>query len=222
MNLLIQYWPLLLNGFLVTARVCLVSIIFAVILGLVIAIIRQTKVKGVAFVCTCYIELFRGTPILIQLFLLYYVGPNFGIMLDAEQAGITGLSLYGAAYYAEIFRGGFESIPKGQLEAASCLGMRKTRVLSKVIMPQLAALIMPPSINQSITLIKDSAVLSIITVPELTKVTSRIINESFASTEPLLILAILYLILVEAFSLVGSGMEKRFTRYMRATDNVSE
>lgn len=200
---------------LVTVRVCAIAIFLGLILGLGIALLRRVKFGPLGWCCKGYIEIFRGTPILIQLFLLYYVGPNFGLMLGPEQAGITGLTLYGSAYFAEIFRSGLESIPKAQIEAASSLGIGKVRTFRKIIMPQLTALIMPPSINQAITLLKDSAVLSIITVPELTKITTRIINESFATTEPLIILGLLYWTLAETLSYAGSKMEFRLTRYLR-------
>lgn len=217
MNILTAYWPLILSGLLVTVRVCLLSIAAGLLLGLTIALLRRTKLAPLRWLRIAYIELFRGTPLLIQLFLLYYVAPNFGLLLDPEPAGILGLSLYGAAYYAEIFRSGLESLPKGQTEAAASLGISKRRIFTRIVFPQLTVLIMPPSINQSITLLKDSAILSIITVPELTKITSRIINESFATTEPLIIIGVLYWILAELCSHAGMRLEHRLTRYLRPT-----
>lgn len=220
MNIFVTYWPLILNGLLVTVRVCIIAIFFGLIIGLAISLLRRVKIAPVRWLCIAYIEVLRGTPILIQLFLLYYVAPNFGILLEPEFAGIVGLSLYGSAYFAEIFRSGIESVPKGQIEAAASLGMRKSRIFTKITLPQLTVLIMPPSINQAITLLKDSAVLSIITVPELTKVTTRIINESFATTEPLIILGLLYWLLAEIFSYSASKLEYRLTRYLRPTTTV--
>jgi polar amino acid transport system permease protein len=219
MEFLTTYWPSIVGGLLTTVRICALSILMGLALGLGLALIRRLQYAPLEWICRCYIELFRGTPILIQLFLLYYVGPNFGLMLDPEPAGIVGLALYGAAYFAEIFRAGFESIPKGQVEAAASLGIGKIRILWRIILPQMAVLVMPPTINQSIILLKDSAVLSIITVPELTKVTSKIINETFASTEPLLLLGALYWVMVELLSRCGAGLEKRFTRYMHPSSN---
>lgn len=220
MNIFLTYWPLIISGMAVTIRICTVAILLGLLLGLAIALLRRLKWPPIGWLCTTYIELFRGTPILIQLFLLYYVAPHFGLMLNPELAGIVGLSLYGAAYYAEIFRSGLESFPKGQLEAAASLGISKVRTFRKIVLPQLAVLIMPPSINQSITLLKDSAVLSIITVPELTKITTRIINESFATTEPLIILGVLYWLLAELFAHAGARVERRLTRYLRPTTPV--
>lgn len=217
MEIFVKYWPLIFSGLLVTIRICIIAIGLGVIAGLGIALLRRVKLTPVNWCCKAYIELFRGTPFLIQLFLLYYVAPNFGLMLEPELAGIVGLTLYGAAYFAEIFRSGLESIPKGQVEAAASLGIGRMRTFRKIIFPQLTVLIMPPSINQAITLLKDSAILSIITVPELTKITTRIINESFATTEPLIILGLLYWMLAEIMSFAGARLERRFTRYLRPT-----
>jgi len=208
------YWPVIFAGLWTTARICALSIALGLALGLGIELLRQ-GVRPARALCRVYVDFFRGSPILIQLFLLYYAGPGFGLVLEAETAGVVGLGLYGAAYFAEIFRAGFESIPRGQIEAAQSLGLSPLRTLTRIRLPQMAALVMPPVVNQAIILVKDSAVLSIITVPELTKETSKIVNETFAIAEPLLILALLYWLLVEAVSRAGGALEARLTRYLK-------
>lgn len=209
------YWPVILAGLGTTAYICALAVALGLTLGLGIELLRQS-VRPARGLCRVYVEFFRGSPILIQLFLLYYAGPGFGLVLEAGTAGVVGLGLYGAAYFAEIFRAGFESIPRGQIEAAQSLGLSPLRMLTRIRLPQMAALVMPAVVNQIIILVKDSAVLSIITVPELTKETSKIVNETFAIAEPLLILALLYWLLVEAVSRTGGALEARLTRHLKS------
>ena len=188
----------------VTIRISLVAIVCGLALGFAAELGRRICPwlrKPVA----CYVEFFRGTPLLIQLYLLYYGGPRIGLVLDAEPAGMLGMSLYAGAYFCEIFRAGFESIPEGQREAAHCLGIRPWRRLWRIELPQMA---------QIITLIKDSAVLSIITVAELTKTATRIMNISFEIVMPLCLLALLYWIISEAVAVVCGKAEARLTRHL--------
>jgi polar amino acid transport system permease protein len=156
----------------------------------------------------------RGTPILVQLFLLYYGGPAFGVRLEAITAGIIGLTVYGGAYFAETFRAGFQSIPKGQIEAARILGMSSAQIVKHIKIPQMLVLIIPPGINQVIILVKESAVLSIITVPELTKVTVKMASETFVIIEPYIALAALFWLIIELISRLGSMLERRMTKYL--------
>jgi polar amino acid transport system permease protein len=214
LSVLAAYWPVIFGGLWTTARICFFSILLGLALGLAIELARQ-HFRVLRLPCRIYIEFFRGSPILIQLFLLYYAGPGFGLVLDPEAAGVAGLGLYGAAYFAEVYRSGFESIPRGQLEAAACLGIGPLRTLLRIKLPQMTALVLPPMVNQAIILIKDSAVLSIITVPELTKVTAKIINETFSIAEPLLVLALFYWLLVTGLSGLGAMLEGRLTRHLK-------
>jgi polar amino acid transport system permease protein len=212
-SVLEAYQGAILGGLWTTVYICVLSIALGLLLGLALELVRQ-EFRWMCVPCRVYVEFFRGSPILIQIFLIYYAGPHFGLVLSPVTAGVTGLALYGAAYYAEIFRSGFEAVPKGQLEAAECLGISPSRVLWRIKLPQMTALVLPPLVNQSIILIKDSAVLSIITVPELTKQTSKIINETFTIAEPLLVLALLYWALVEGLSRLGKLLENRMNRHL--------
>ena len=202
-----------LDALVVTIRICAISISCGIVLGLIVELLRQ-RVRWLRVPLRCYVEVIRGTPLLVQLFLLYYAGPSIGIVLDAEPAGMVGMTIYSGAYFAEIFRAGFESIPVGQLEAASCLGISPNRTLWRIQLPQMACLILPPSVNLIITLLKDSAMLSIITVPELTKYCTRIMNETFVIAEPLFTLAILYWCLSQVVAALGQRLETRLTRHL--------
>jgi polar amino acid transport system permease protein len=204
-----RYGPLLLAGLVTTLRVCALASVIALLAGLGLALLLRARLLVVRAAARTYVEVMRGTPILVILFLLYYGGPSFGLVLEAEPVGILGLGFYGAAYFAEIFRAGFESIPKGQLEAARMVGLTRHQIVYRIQIPQMLGLIVPPSVNQVIILVKESAVLSIITVAELTKNATQMANETFAVVEPFLAVAVLYWVLIEVIACSGRWIERR-------------
>ena len=208
MTILERYGSEILSGLLYTLGTSAAATVLAIALGLILAFVNGLPLLPVRIVCRAYIDFMRGTPILVQLFLLYYVGPSFGVRLDAVTAGVLGLAANGGAYFAEIFRSGFESIPRGQIEAARLLQFSELQVVTKIKLPQMLRLILPPSVNQVIILVKESSILSILTVPELTKVTVKIVNETFATTEPYIILALLFWIIIECLSRAGRALER--------------
>lgn len=208
-DLILRYGPLLLDGFWTTLRLCLAACLLALGLGLVLALLLRAPLRILRVAVRAYVETMRGLPILVILFLLYYGGPSVGLLLDAEPVGILGLGFYGAAYFAEIFRAGFASIPRGQIEAARMLGLRRLQIVRRIELPQMAALVAPPATSQIIILVKESAVLSIIAVDELTKSATRMANETFAVVEPFLAIALLYWLLIEAISRGGQWLERR-------------
>jgi len=208
-DLILRYGPLLLEGFWTTLRLCLAACLLALGLGLVLALLLRAPFRALRALVRAYVETMRGLPILVILFLLYYGGPSIGLLLDAEPVGILGLGFYGAAYFAEIFRAGFASIPAGQIEAARMLGLRRLQIVRRIELPQMAALVTPPATSQIIILVKESAVLSIIAVDELTKSATRMANETFAVVEPFLAIALLYWLLIEAISRGGQWLERR-------------
>ena len=207
-----NYGPLLLAALATTLRICFIATAIAMLLGFAMALALRSRSRPLAWLARIYVEIMRGTPILVVLFLFYYGGPTIGLTLDAEPVGILGLSLYGAGYFAEIFRAGLQSIPVGQVEAARMLGISPRHIVARIQAPQMLRLVVPPSINQVIVLIKESAALSIITVPEITKVGAQIANETFAVVAPYLIVALLYWLVVEAVATVGFRVE-RLVRY---------
>jgi polar amino acid transport system permease protein len=209
-----RYGPDFLSGLGYTLYISAFGSAIGIVIGFFVALLRGLPVPPLQWACRAYIEVLRGTPILIQLFIIYYVGPSFGLTLSAVTVGIVGLGIYGGAYFAEIFRSGFLSVPKGQVEAARMVGLSSAQILWRIKVPQMLVLIIPPAINQVIILVKESAVLSIITVPELTKVTSRIVNETFAIVGPYLVMALLYWGIIEATSRLGTLLERKLTRYL--------
>jgi polar amino acid transport system permease protein len=204
-----QYLPLMLSGLLVTTKICAAASIIAMLAGLILALLLMSRHKIARWSARVYVETIRGLPILVILFLLYFGGPSVNLTLEAEPVGILGLGFYGAAYFAEIFRAGFLAIPPGQMEAAHMVGMSKTSILLRIQLPQMLGLIVPPSVNQIIILVKESAVLSTITIAELTKNAAQMANETFAVIEPHLFIAALYWLLIEAISRLGVAIERR-------------
>jgi len=158
---------------------------------------------------TCYVEAFRGTPLLIQIFLIFFGLPSLGIHFDPVPAGILALSLNSAAYQAEIFRGGVQSISKGQMEASRAMGMTYNQTLSSVIIPQALRNALPAYTNEFITMIKDSSLVSTIGVLELTLRGKIVIGQTFQPFVVYIFIAILYFIMTYTTSRVLREIEKK-------------
>jgi polar amino acid transport system permease protein len=202
------------SGFMVTLGTWSSGVVLGIVLGMLIAVAQVFGNHFVRAPLRVFIELIRSTPFLVQLFLVYYGGPSFGLSLDPIPAGILGLGVYGSVYFAEIFRSGFESVARGQLEAADCLGITRLQCIWRIQVPQMLVIILPALVNMITVLCKETAVLSIITIPELTMVLTGIGSETFAFVETLLMLCVGYLILVELCSRLGMLLETRVGRFM--------
>ncbi|KWZ39916.1 amino acid ABC transporter [Burkholderia savannae] len=202
----------ILSGFGVTIGTWTAGVAIGIAIGFVVAVLQLFSNRWIRGVLRAYIECFRSTPFLVQLFILYYGGPALGLTLGPVTAGVLGLGLYGGAYFAEAFRSGFRSIPPGHLEAAQCLGLSRWQTVWRVQLPQMLVLIVPALTNLTIVLSKETAVLSIVTVPELTFVLTGIGSETFAFMETLLVLCVCYLALVEFTSRAGAWVETRLAR----------
>jgi polar amino acid transport system substrate-binding protein len=165
-----KYLPLLLMGAVTTVELSVLAMAVAVVGGLGIVILRLYGVQPFRWLAQAYIEVIRGTPLLIQLFLIYYGLPEIGIRLNAFLAGILGLGLNYAASEAENYRAGIQSIARGQTEAALALGMSRWQTVRQIILPQALRVVIPPVTNDFIAMFKDSSIVSVITMVELTKV----------------------------------------------------
>jgi len=214
LSLLVQYGPALLRGFGITILCWGAGCLIGMVLGFVLMLLRQLPVKPLRWVIRAYIEVIRGTPFLIQLFLLYSGGPSIGLRLEATTAGILGLGIYGSAYFAEIFRAGYQAVPKGQVEAALSLGMSYGSILRRVIVPAMLVSTIPAIVNMMAILTKETVVLSIITVPELMYEMQTMAAETFATFETILGMALFYWLLVEVVSRLGRRLEARVTRFL--------
>lgn len=212
-NLILSKAPDIASALGVTVWIWLVSLIGAAALGFLVALGRRYGPRWLDRALIGYVELFRGTPFLVQLFLLYFGGPYAGLSLDAEPAGVLALSVYGGAYFSEVFRLGFEAVPRGHVEAAICAGLSRAQIVRRILVPEMALLVLPACINLAVSLLKDTAVLSVITVPELTLTVSAIGTEFYAFVEALFLLALGYWGLVEIAAALGRIAESRLARY---------
>ena len=204
------------HAFGLTILMWLAGGIGALALGFCVALLRRYGPRVLDLALGFYVELMRGTPFLIQLFLLYYGGPSIGLSLDPVPAGLLGLSVYGAAYFSEIFRAGFEAVPVGHVEAAQCAGLSRAQIVRRILIPEMTMLVLPALINMMIILLKETAVLSLITVQELTMVISVIGSQSYAFMTAMTLLALFYWLLVESAGVMGRFAETRLLRFRSA------
>ena len=205
--------PALLQGAGLTILLTLVSIFFGLILGLLLALGRLSKNAFFDRLSQFYIWLFRGTPLLLQIFFIYYALPTFTpITIDALPAAFIALSLNSGAYLAEIIRAAIQSIDKGQMEASKALGMSFTQAMRRIIIPQSYRRLIPPTGNEFIALLKDSSLVSIIAMTELMRTTSLLANSS-GNAIYYIPCAILYLAMTTIFTFVFSKLEKKYSIY---------
>ncbi len=197
----------------VTVAVWAASAALGIALGFAVAVARRLGPRPVDLALTLCVEVIRGSPFLVQLFLLYFGGPFVGLSLDPIPAGVLALTVYGAAYYSEIARAGFAAVPAGHVEAAACLGLTRAQALRRIEIPEMTVLVLPAAVNMTILLLKETAVLSVITVPELTLEVGAIGSETFRFVECLSLLALAYWLLVEACGLLGRFAEARLARF---------
>jgi polar amino acid transport system substrate-binding protein len=197
-----------------TVFLSVVSMPIAIMLGLLIALGRQYGPRLLAWPLAAYVEVVRGTPLLLQLYVLFFVLPRlFGVALEARLTAILGLALNYAAYEAEIYRAGLQAVPPGQMEAALALGMSRRLALRRIIVPQAVRIVIPPVTNDFIALFKDTSVCSVITVVELTKQYNIAAMNNPADIIPLAALAAaLYLAMSYPLSVVAGRMERRLKR----------
>ena len=205
----LKFYPLLLKGSLMTLQVSLMGMILAVGLGFTLAIMRVFGPWPLQWAATLYIEIIRGTPLLIQLLIIFYGLPNIGLKLSPLVAGILGLGLNYAAYEAENYRAGLLAIPKGQMEAARALGLTHAQGLRFVVIPQSFKLVLPPVTNDFISLLKDSSLVSMVTLLDLTGVYNRIATQTFDYFGTGLLIAAIYLLIGLPFVRLARWTEQR-------------
>ncbi|WP_029349659.1 amino acid ABC transporter permease [Bosea sp. 117] len=211
--ILTDNWAAILDGMVLTIVIWAAGTVIGLAVGLLVAIGQLFTNRWVAAPLTLYVAVMRGTPFLIQLFVIYYGGPFFGLDLSPLTAGIAGLGFYGGGYFAEIFRAGFLSVPPGQIEAARMMGMSRFQIIRHVQLPQMLVIILPALANMTVLLSKETAVLSVITVNELTSVIQSIGSTTFAFAETLLFLAVVYWAFLEIVTAAARRLEKRVGRF---------
>ena len=199
----------MLQGTLMTLRIFFSTLVFALPLGLLVSLGRMSKIKIINWPVRLFILIMRGTPLMLQLLFVFYgLKPLFGIQLDRVIAAQVAFALNYAAYFAEIYRGGIESIPDGQYEAAKVLGFNKKQTFFRIILPQVVKRIIPPMGNEFITLVKDTSLAQVIAVVELLKVTNNWVS-SAVSMVPFVIAAVFYLVMNGVVTRCFTIAEKR-------------
>ena len=187
--------PRLLDASLTTIGIALAGFAIAVVLGLFIAIGRRSRLRWLSWPVTGLIEFIPSTPLLIQVYFLFYVFPNYGLNLSAMQAGIIGIALHYACYTAEVYRAGLDAVPRSHWEAVTALNMKPWTAYRDVILPQALRPVLPPLGNYLISILKDTPVLSAITVVEIMQRAKNIGSESFRYLEPITMVGVFFLIL---------------------------
>jgi cystine transport system permease protein len=209
-----SFLPMLKAGIVFTIPVALISFFLGLIVGLGTALARISKIKPLEAAAKFYIWIIRGTPLMVQLFIIFYGLPKVGIILDPLPSAIIGFTINVGAYSSEVIRAAILSIPKGQWEAASSIGMTNLQSLRRIILPQAARVSVPPLSNSFISLVKDTSLAASITLTEMFQVAQRI---TAATYEPLLMyceVALIYLMFCSVLNIVQNKLEKKLDRYV--------
>ena len=204
-----KYLPMYERAAVLTVKIGLIGIAFAILLGLICAMIQYHKEPVARQIVAVYIEISRNTPLLVQLFFIYYGFPKIGIMMQPETCGVVGLAFLGGSYMAEAFRSGLESVAKIQSESALSLGMNRAQVMRYIVLPQAVSVSIPAFVANVIFLLKETSVFSAISLMDLMFTAKDLIGLYYKTTESLFLLVVFYLIILLPVSLLGTWLERR-------------
>jgi len=208
-GIMVHYFPFLLKASIMTVEISVLSLVLGFIFGLVAALMKLSRNRIIRGLASFYVWIIRSTPLLVQLFIIYFGLPQLGIDLGPFLSGVLGLALNTGAYNAETIRGGISSVPSGQMEAARSLGMDKGVAMKRIVLPQAMRMAIPALGNNFIILIKDSSLVSTITLVELTLASQRLIGSTYKPFEMYLMAAFLYAIMTTATSYMLQRVEKK-------------
>ena len=207
-----EYLPLYVDAMWLTLRIGWIGIIGSIVIGLVVAMLVHYKVPVLKQICGAYVELFRNTPLLIQLFFIYFGLPRLGLAITPEVCGMLGVALLGGAYMAETFRSGLEAVEPIQYETSLSLGMTRAQSMRMIILPQAVTLSVQSFVANIIFLLKETSVFSAISLMDLMFVAKDLMGLYYNTTECLVLLVVFYLIIVLPISIVGTIVERRLRR----------
>ncbi|MBE9079192.1 amino acid ABC transporter permease [Romeria aff. gracilis LEGE 07310] len=205
--------PLLTEGLWNTVRITVLAIVIGTLAGFLLGLMSVSRVKILEWVIAAYVDFVRGTPLLIQIFLVYFALPVIGIEVGEYWAGVLALSFNAAGFIAEVVRAGIGSIDVGQTEAAKSIGMTYRQILVHILLPQIYRPILPPLTNELITLVKGSALLSVISVYELTRAGQAVISQYFVPLEIYTLLALYYYVLISLLTRLSRWLERKVLAY---------
>lgn len=208
-DFIMEYLPWYIDGAVLTVRIAFFGILFSLIVGVICSVVQYYRIPVMHRIISVYIELSRNTPLIIQLFFLYFGLPKIGIVLSAETCAVIGLTFLGGSYMSESMRSGLESIEKTQIESAASLGMSRVLIMKEVIFPQALAISVPGVCANVIFLIKETSVVSGIALADLMYVTKDLIGLYYETDEALLMLVVFYLIILLPISIVATLLERR-------------
>lgn len=206
----LDFLPILLKGAVVTVQVTAGSFLLSSVIGLMFALMMVSKIRAIALFAIGVVNVIRGLPIIVQLFYIYFVLPDFCIQLSAMQAGVIGLGIAYSAYQAENFRAGIQAIDLGQIEAAESFGMRGLMIMRRIVLPQAFRIALPPYGNTLVMMLKDSSLVSTITVAEMTRQGQLIASSTFENMTVYTLVALLYLSMSLPLSYGLRRLERRF------------
>jgi polar amino acid transport system permease protein len=208
-NFALSILPDLLRGALVTVEATIGGFLLSLLGGLVLAIGRRTRLAGA---CAAYIEFMRNTPLLVQLYFIFYVLPFAGLTLGAMATGVIGLGLNYSAYMAEVYRAGIEGVPRGQWEAARSVGLSGWDTWTRIVLPQAVRPVVPVLGNYLIGMFKDTPLLAIITIPEMFNAAIQVAGSTYRYNEPYTLVALIFLAMSYPASLLVRRLEKHMSR----------
>lgn len=207
--------PALLQGAVISVELFAATVVLALPLGLPICLGENSRIVPIRWICKAFVFVFRGTPLMLQLFFFYFFFPIvLGIRMSAFPTAVLTFVLNYAAYFAEIYRGGLNSIDKGQYEAAYSLGVSHRQTLFDIVLPQMFRVVLPPVSNEIITLIKDTALASAITLADIMRVSEQLVNRD-GTLVPYVLAAVIYLIFTWLITLVLGRVERKFSVFDR-------
>ncbi|MDC0434717.1 amino acid ABC transporter permease [bacterium] len=208
-EVMIRAWPLLMQGLWITIKLGVASIFAGLVLGLLLALMRMYSVTPLKVISRIYIDVFRSIPLLVLLIVIYYALPFVGIRLSPFGSAMAALTMVSGAYASEIFRAGIQAVPKGQFEAANALGMNDFRIMTDIILPQAIRIVIPPLTNNSINVIKDTALASVVAMPDLLKQATQAQALS-ANPSPLILAAAIYIAILWPLVVLVTRLEHRY------------
>ncbi|MDF3917862.1 amino acid ABC transporter permease [Salinicola salarius] len=214
-DLFLRALPLLQQAIVMTLGLGLGAFVLGSILGMLVALMRNAKLRSLRILAFAYVSIFRGTPLLVQILLIYFGLPYYGIALSPIPAALLALTLFSASYLSEIFRSGINSVDPGQWEAAESMSMGYWICLRRIILPQAFRIALPPMGSRLIALIKDTSLASTITVMELTRVAEQVGAATFRYMEMFLMVGAIYWFINQLLTILQTWLEGRLTRHMR-------
>jgi len=208
--------PFLMDGLWLTLTISFLALALSMALGLLVAVVRLSKNRGVSLIGATYVEIFRDTPVLVQLFWVYYVLPILmDIKITAFGAALVGLTLHSAVFLGEVYRAGIQAVPSGQVEAAKVLGLTRAQTFVRIVLPQAFRTILPPLVNNFVDLIKLSSLASVFAVGEITRKATELSAATFRPLEIFTFIALIYFFICWPLSMAMRHLERRLHVHVR-------